>query len=229
MSKPSLTCAMILFLLMGFAPDLYAADKTPDRGTVNRLKEWTFTSAHAYADPFNDVQLDMVMTAPDGSHLRIPAFWSGQQSWRVRYSSPQVGVHHWKLECTDKTNRDLNGVEGAITLAPYTGNEPLYQHGFIRVSPDHRHLVYGDGTPFFWLGDTWWMGLCSRLSFPDDFQKLAADRKAKGFNVIQIVAGLYPDMFPFDCRARTKRGCFPWENNYTRIRPEYFDCRRQPD
>jgi hypothetical protein len=67
------------------------------------------------------------------------------------------------------------------------------------------------------------MGLCARLKWPEDFQSLAADRKAKGFNVIQIVAGLYPDMPAFDERGANEAG-FPWEQAYRRIRPEYFDA-----
>jgi len=51
---------------------------------------------------------------------------------------------------------------------------------------------------------------------------LAADRKAKGFSVIQIVAGLYPDMRAFDPRGANEAG-FPWEKDYSRIRPEYSD------
>jgi hypothetical protein len=39
---------------------------------------------------------------------------------------------------------------------------------------------------------------------------LAEDRKRKGFNVVQIVAGLYPDMHPFDPRGANEAG-FPWE------------------
>ena len=70
------------------------------------------------------------------------------------------------------------------------------------------------------------MGLCNRLAWPDDFQKLAADRKEKGFTVIQIVAGLYPDMHPFDPRGANEAG-YPWETNYTSIRPEYFDAADQ--
>ena len=66
------------------------------------------------------------------------------------------------------------------------------------------------------------MGLCRRLHWPDDFQRLAADRKQKGFNVVQIVAGLYPDMPAFDPRGANEAG-FPWEKDYARIRPEYFD------
>lgn len=89
--------------------------------------------------------------------------------------------------------------------------------------PIGAYLEHSDGTPFFWLGDTWWMGLCHRLHWPNEFQRLAADRKAKGFNVIQIVAGLYPDMPPFDPRGASEAG-FPWESHYARIRPEYFDA-----
>jgi hypothetical protein len=40
---------------------------------------------------------------------------------------------------------------------------PFYTHGPIRVAASHRHFEHADGTPFFWLGDTWWMGLTERL------------------------------------------------------------------
>jgi Protein of unknown function (DUF4038) len=110
-----------------------------------------------------------------------------------------------------------------VEVRAYSGHNPLYLHGPLQVAPDKRYLEYADHTPFFWLGDTWWMGLCHRLHWPDEFQQLAADRKAKGFNVIQIVAGLYPDMPPFDPRGANEAG-FPWETNYSRIRPQYFDA-----
>jgi hypothetical protein len=35
--------------------------------------------------------------------------------------------------------------------------------------------------------------------------------------------GLYPDMFPFDPRGANEAG-FPWEADYARIRPAYFDA-----
>ena len=40
--------------------------------------------------------------------------------------------------------------------------------------------------------------------------------------MVQIVAGLYPDMPAFDPRGANEAG-FPWEKDYARIRPEYFD------
>lgn len=66
------------------------------------------------------------------------------------------------------------------------------------------------------------MGLSRRWSWPEDFQIMAADRIAKGFNVVQIVAGLYPDMPGFDPRSANEAG-FPWEADYARINPAYFD------
>lgn len=189
---------------------------------ANRLAEIVFTAQKEHGDPFNDVLLDVVFTTPKGEQVRVPAFWAGGRKWRARYSSPQVGEHSFRTVCSDTADKGLHDSAGKVEIRPYRGENPLYRRGPIRVASDHRHFVYGDGTPFFWLGDTWWMGLCERLNWPDDFKTLARDRHDKGFNVIQIVAGLYPDMGAFDERGRNEAG-FPWERDYRRIRPEYFD------
>ncbi|WP_218145385.1 glycoside hydrolase family 140 protein [Parapedobacter koreensis] len=55
----------------------------------------------------------------------------------------------------------------------------------LKVSPNGRFLVYQDGSPFFWLGDTAWE-LIHRLDSAEVIQYLD-NRKAKGFNVIQAV------------------------------------------
>jgi hypothetical protein len=190
---------------------------------ANRPVEISFTSEKDYADPFNLVTLDAVVSTPDGRVLRVPAFWAGGKTWRVRYGSPVAGTHTFRTECNDASNPTLHGVSGEIEIKPYTGQNPLFRHGPIHVAADRRHLAHADGTPFFWLGDTWWMGLSKRLGWPGDFQELAADRRTKGFTVIQIVAGLYPDMPAFDERGLGDGG-FPWEKLYTGIRPEYFDA-----
>jgi len=185
--------------------------------------EWTYRSGKAYDDPFNDVTLDVVVTDPDGQEHTVPAFWAGDQKWCVRYASPLVGQHRYVTVCSDPENRSLHGQEGELEISGYTGSNPLYRHGPIRVATDHRYLEHVDGTPFFWLGDTWWMSLCRRLSWPDEFRVMIADRVAKGFSVIQIVAGLYPDMPAFDERGANEAG-FPWEPDYSRINPSYFDA-----
>jgi len=192
------------------------------RVEANRMVELVFASAQAYDDPFNQVQLDALFTTPGGKTLRVPAFWAGGGTWKVRYASGEAGLHRFRTECSDTANAKLHGVVGEVEVVAYEGDNPLYRHGPICVADDKRHFAHADGTPFFWLGDTWWMGLCKRLNWPGEFQTLSADRVAKGFTVVQIVAGLYPDMPAFDERGANEAG-FPWTQDYKRIRPEYFD------
>jgi len=190
--------------------------------TQNCMTEWSFTSGSTYRDPFNEITLDVMFTDPGGEEHRVPAFWAGEQTWRVRYASPKVGTHHWRSICSDTSNLDLHGREGVLEVKPYEGDNPLLARGPLRVNAGRRYLEHLDGTPFFWLGDTWWMGLVDRLGWPGDFQTLAADRVRKGFSVIQIVAGLFPDMPAFDERGRNEAG-FSWEKDFARINPAFFD------
>lgn len=220
MNPRSSVCLAGIVAIAASLPSVRAAETMP--AEANRLAEIVFLSQKEHGDPFNDVVLDVVFTTPKGDQIRVPAFWSGGRKWRVRYSSAQLGEHSFHTVCSDTADKGLHDVSGKVEIRPYRGDNPLYRYGPIRVAADHRHFEHADGTPFFWLGDTWWMGLCERLKWPDEFKTLAADRHDKGFNVIQIVAGLYPDMGAFDERGRNEAG-FPWERDYRRIRPEYFD------
>ena len=210
-----------LTLMVFLATPTLAAE--PARTSANVPVEIPFTAQAEHADPFNKTFLDVTFRSPSGREAKVPAFWAGGKTWKVRYASGEVGEHRFRSACNLDADAGLHAVEGVVTVAPYTGDNPLFKHGPIRVADDRRHMAHADGTPFFWLGDTWWMGLAHRLHFPDEFGRLAADRKAKGFNVVQIVAGLYPDMPPFDPRGANEAG-FPWEAEYARIRPGYFDA-----
>lgn len=217
--NPILAVSLVACGIVSTAP----AHSTPSRTEANVPVEITLTAQKPHDDPFNTVLVDVRFTDPKGAQKLVPAFWDGGAIWKVRYASPLTGEHRWQTQCSDVSDPGLNGMAGAVKVSSYRGSNPLFKHGPIQTAPDQRHLQHADGTPFFWLGDTWWMGLCHRLHFPDEFKQLAADRKEKGFNVIQIVAGLYPDMHPFDPRGANETG-FPWETNYARIRPQYFDA-----
>lgn len=184
--------------------------------------EWTYVSGKQYSDPFNQVDVDAVITLPTGGEQRVPGFWAGESAWHIRYAPPVPGVYKIRSVCSDTGNRELHDQKLTLNVQPYVGNNPHYRHGALKVAPGKRHFQHADGTPFFWLGDTWWMGLCKRLSWPDGFETLAADRLQKGFTMVQIVAGLYPDMEPFDERGANEAG-FPWDRGFNRINPAYFD------
>lgn len=187
----------------------------------NTVFEWTLRAQKSYQDPFNAVTLDAVVTGPDGNELTIPAFWDGGQLWKARVAFPKTGAYHLRAVCSAVDDQGLHGQEIEMTVIPYQGDNPLYRHGPVQVAPNGRYLTHADGTPFFWLADTWWMGLTKRLTWPQGFQTLALDRITKGFTVIQIVAGLYPDMPPFDERGANEAG-YPWEADFARINPAYY-------
>ena len=210
---------LLAILALPWAAEQAAAETV---GEANRMVEISFTAGKDHPDPFNTIDVDVTFTTPSSRVVRVPAFWAGGQTWRVRYASPEIGTHTYFTSCSDRTDKGLEQVTGRIEVIPYTGDNLLYRHGPVRIAADKRHFAHADGTPFFWLGDTWWMGLCERLRWPEEFHTLAHNRRTKGFTVVQIVAGLYPDMPAFDPRGMNEAG-FPWTENYGRIRPEYFD------
>ena len=191
-------------------------------GTQRCVSEWSYTAARQTANPFRDVDLDVVFTHEDGQTWSVPAFWSGGQTWRIRFAPPLAGRYVFHTECSNPDDAGLHGQTGEVIAAAYEGNHPLYQHGPVRASADGHRFTHEDGTPFFWLADTWWMGFTKRLTWPGDFQLLAADRLAKGFTAVQIVAGMYPDMDWYDERGANEAG-FPYDKELTCINPAYYD------
>jgi hypothetical protein len=194
-------------------------------GVVNCATEFCVRSSRPYADPFNDAMLDVVFVEPGGSERIVPAFWAGDDIWTVRYAPGVAGRHAYRTVCTDVDNAGLHDVRGELEVRPYEGADPVSRHGPLRVSDNRCYLEHRDGTPFFWLGDTWWHGLTGRFGWPDDVRILAADRVAKGFTLVQIVAGLVPELTEdrFWSEWSANRGGWAWEKGFSRINPRFFD------
>lgn len=214
----SVVCALAWLPILSVTST--AADAPKNEANV--AVEITLDAAQAYPEPFLKPALDVVFTDPAGAEKAVPAFWASGNRWKVRYASPLVGTHRYRSQCSEPGDAGLHGIEGQIEIRPYTGSNPLYLHGPLRVAPDRRHLEHADGTPFFWLGDTWWKNLCKRMTW-EGFQELTADRKAKGFSVVQIVCGPYPDEGPFEARWENEAGK-PYETrDFSRVNPAYFE------
>lgn len=67
----------------------------------------------------------------------------------------------------------------------WKGKSVDLSHGRLMVSENRRFLVFEDGTPFFYLGDTGWE-LFHRLN-KEETEKYLKNRRSKGFTVIQAV------------------------------------------
>ena len=193
-----------------------------DRVATN-VFEATFSSKRAYADPFNDVDVDVIFSG-NGKTWRVPTFWRGGNSWGVRFAAPVAGTYSFRLESTDKKNPDLNGHEGRIVFTNYSGTNSLLKRGPLTVSSNKRYLQHADGTPFYWLGDGLYTALSGRISW-DGFQKLISDRKMKGFTVAEVAAGLTvsnEERAPIDPGFGNEGGAV-WDAEFKRINPQYFD------
>ena len=67
----------------------------------------------------------------------------------------------------------------------WKGKSADLSHGRLKVSENRRFLVFEDGSPFFYLGDTGWE-LFHRLN-KEESEKYLENRRSKGFTVIQAV------------------------------------------
>ena len=83
-------------------------------GVARCVTEWALGSTKAYADPFNDIELDVVFTDPQGREQRVPAFWAGEQVWRIRYAPQATGRYRYRTICSDPDNGDLQGKAGFL-------------------------------------------------------------------------------------------------------------------
>ena len=124
-----------------------------------RQSAWTcfeipLSTGRTYANPMLDVDVTAVFTGPDGRELRRLAFWDGDGAWKVRAALTCPG--EWKYEISASDGNGELSASGSVECVPYEGEKDIYRHGFLRVGPQGRYLIYDDGAPFFWLGDTHW-------------------------------------------------------------------------
>jgi hypothetical protein len=172
---------VLVWALIGAEP-AWAAPGSPPH-TWQRW-EHALTSIRPYGNPYADVTLRVTYAGPDGRTLRAYGFWDGGDTFRIRCAFPVPGVWQWETECSDATNAGLHHQGGTVQVSPYRGDGLLYQRGFLKVSENRRYLVFGDGTPFLWIGDTAWA--VPQKASSEEWEAYLADRAAKHFTVIQV-------------------------------------------
>jgi hypothetical protein len=124
-----------------------------------------------------------------GLRCAIAGFWDGGTTWKARFAPPAPGEWSYSSASSDA---GLNGIRGTLRCAGWTDGDKAAnpaRRGFVRVARGGpragRYFEYADGTPFLWIGDTWWNWAKKGIEF-SSFKKLADDRAAKGFTVGQL-------------------------------------------
>lgn len=149
-----------------------------------------FESNYTYQNPFQDTCILAIFTGPSGSKIKREAYWDGDNHYKIAFAPTELGIWNWVIKADIKTG--LNGIAGEIECVTYTGDLPIYCHGFLRVHPSGRYLMHHDETPFFWLGDTHWefayKERFDESNHPDMdsmFRGMANRRVKQGYNIYQ--------------------------------------------
>jgi hypothetical protein len=160
----------------------------------------TFNSSTLRSNPYNDIQpepgtflVQAVFQGTSGEALgktyKINGYWNGGTEWRVNFAPPFAGS--WKYT-TSSPDKSLNKKSGSFDVIEYTESEknanPV-RRGFVQVRKSGEtaghYFEYADGTPFLWVGDTWWNWTNSKIK-PETFMQMVDNRAEKGFNVGQL-------------------------------------------
>lgn len=197
-----------------------------------------------YENPYSEVDVWVDLKGP-GFDRRCYGFWDGNNIWRIRVMATGPGKWSW----SSGSNQDDDGLDGKS--GSFQANEwsetdkqcnPL-RRGMIRHTTNGHAFEYKDGTPMFWLADTWWSCMTQRYAWYDDevrrkvgtpdagFKDYVRFRKAQGFNGCMVVAA-----FPNWDAENSAWGGSNWEDeagnraflgpatspDLNRINPAYF-------
>jgi hypothetical protein len=126
-----------------------------DRAELPRYEslEIKLTVEAEYKNPYDarEVRLEGVFQALDGSQVRVPGFWDGEQNWMVRFTPWQEGEWSYQLFINDGRG-ESQPVSGEFRVIESDLHGWLQVGSWIDPAYSSRYLVYHDGTPFYGLG-----------------------------------------------------------------------------
>jgi hypothetical protein len=103
-----------------------------------------------YSNPFDPEEIDLwaTFTAPSGKTWKIWGFYNPSQwssLWMVRFAPTEKGTWRYIVEVKDKEG-SAQSRAGSFTVVDSA------HHGFVRIAPNQRYLMYSDGASFYGVG-----------------------------------------------------------------------------
>ena len=149
-----------------------------------RAYDFSFTSSAAIANP-GTVNLSATFTGPGNAKLTIPAFYTSNNTWIVRFSPTVTGS--WSY-ATSSTVSSLTAKTGTFNSVANTN--PLVR-GLRQIDPaNKRHFIWEDGSRNYLLG--YELDYLASLSLGDptiaNTKKLVDMVAANGFTEILMAA-----------------------------------------
>ncbi|MBM3744538.1 MAG: DUF4038 domain-containing protein [Acidobacteria bacterium] len=183
--------------------------------------------ARLEGNPF-DVQLHGDFTGPGGVRLRVPGFYDGDGTWKIRFSPTRVG--EWSMRTTSPVPALDGKTEQNIRCVP---NRHPNIHGALRVDPAHpHHFVYEDGTRYFLLGyeADWLWGVDMKDPQRKSMRRLIDLMASRGFNHVMVNIYAHDTGWSPEKKHQWDYGppeMYPWEGtndqpDHSRLSPRFF-------
>lgn len=176
-------------------------------------------SGTEYANPFVDVAVWVDLSRPDGTARRIPGFYDGESTWRVRFSVDLPGRWEYRIQ-SYPANPDLQAT-GRVEVEPEPGR------GFLRSTPGRAWgFHYDSGEPVFFLGDTVY-NLFGMAHCGGDVESFLKRRASQGFNLLRVRLPVSPFHPPEGYSSWQTRRTWPWGGSeqsprFDRLNLDYF-------
>ena len=143
---------------------------------AERAAKWDRWEKSFSSDAARTEEFTVEFKGPGGKSRKVPGFWDGGTTWKVRFMPDGAGQWQYSTSFGDK---------GGFECVESDSDNPFIKHGPVRVAENGFHFEHADGTPFFWLADTAWNG--ALLSTDQDWEQYLRHRKGQNFTAIQYV------------------------------------------
>jgi len=101
MRHVKLTLLLLTFAVPGIAAFAQTNAAQPAAIGLWERFEASVTNPRSYADPYEDVRLDVAFTAPGGKEIAFWGFYDGGQTWRFRCLPDLRGVWRYRATFSD--------------------------------------------------------------------------------------------------------------------------------
>lgn len=164
--------------------------------------EWSVRSTHGYRNPFADVKVDATFTDPDGRAYVMPAFYDGDDTWRVRFRPDEPGT--WTYRIASWPPHAGLAEQRSFEVTPRAAR------GALQATPGRGWgLAYGSGEPVFLLGDTVY-NLLGMAHCGGNVAGYLERRASQGFNLFRVRLQVSPFHPPEAYNAWQNRRTWPW-------------------
>ena len=173
----------------------------PKQAKLWEKVEIELQSEKDYPNPYTDVDVWVNLKGP-GFDKRCYGFWDGGRTWRIRVMATNTGQWTWESG-SNQADTGLNNKTGAFVATDWTEAEKVenpLRRGMIKADAKGHSFEYADGTPMFWLADTWWSCMTKRYFWYEDdtprkvgtpkagFKDYVHYRKKQGYNGCMVIA-----------------------------------------